>query len=31
VAATLIGLASAWIPSRLATRQNIIDALRLVA
>jgi putative ABC transport system permease protein len=31
VAATLIGLVSAWIPSRSATRQNIVDALRLVA
>ena len=31
LAATLIGLLSAWFPARLATRQNIVDALRMVA
>jgi putative ABC transport system permease protein len=31
VAACLIGLLSAWFPARSAARQNIVDALRLVA
>jgi putative ABC transport system permease protein len=30
-AACLIGLLSAWFPARSAARQNIVDALRLVA
>jgi len=30
-AACLIGLLSAWFPARAAARQNIVDALRLVA
>ncbi len=30
-AASLIGLLSAWFPARSASRQNIVDALRLVA
>jgi putative ABC transport system permease protein len=31
IAACLIGLLSAWFPARSAARQNIVDALRLVA
>ncbi|MGO9607395.1 MAG: ABC transporter permease [Candidatus Binataceae bacterium] len=31
IAAALIGLLSAWFPARSAARQNIVDALRLVA
>ena len=31
VASALIGLLSAWIPARSVARQNIVDALRLVA
>jgi len=31
IAAGLIGLLSAWFPARSAARQNIVDALRLVA
>ncbi len=31
VVAALIGLASAWVPARAAARQNIVDALRMVA
>ena len=31
VAAALIGILSAWIPARSAARQNIVDALRMVA
>lgn len=31
IAAALIGLLSAWFPARAAARQNIVDALRLVA
>jgi len=31
VVAALIGLLSAWFPARSAARQNIVDALRLVA
>jgi putative ABC transport system permease protein len=31
IAAGLIGLASAWFPAHSAARQNIVDALRLVA
>ncbi|MFZ1887871.1 MAG: ABC transporter permease [Candidatus Binataceae bacterium] len=29
--AALIGLLSAWVPARTAARQNIVDALRMVA
>jgi putative ABC transport system permease protein len=31
VVAALIGLLSAWVPARAAARQNIVDALRMVA
>lgn len=31
IAACLIGLLSAWFPARSAAKQNIVDALRLVA
>ncbi len=31
VVAALIGLLSAWVPARTAARQNIVDALRMVA
>ncbi|HUY26863.1 MAG TPA: FtsX-like permease family protein [Candidatus Binataceae bacterium] len=31
VVAALIGLFSAWVPARAAARQNIVDALRMVA
>jgi putative ABC transport system permease protein len=31
IVAALIGLLSAWVPARTAARQNIVDALRMVA
>ncbi len=31
IAAAMIGLLSAWVPARAAARQNIVDALRMVA
>jgi ABC-type antimicrobial peptide transport system permease subunit len=31
IAAAVIGLLSAWIPARAASRMNIVEALRMVA
>jgi ABC-type antimicrobial peptide transport system permease subunit len=31
IAAAVIGLLSAWIPARAASKMNIVEALRMVA